>query len=111
MAEDPNAEAELDVASLSFEQAFERLGKLAESLDSGGLTLADATARYEQGMVLVRRCNQLLDAAELKITNLKDAYSEEVNGQDGQGSKDQSSEDQDADDETDGGSSQNQLSF
>jgi len=48
---------------------------MAESLDDGGLSLADATARYEEGMNLVRRCNQLLDEAELKITNLKDSFS------------------------------------
>lgn len=38
------------------------------------MTLAEATQRYEQGMLLVRRCNQLLDAAQLKITTLKDTY-------------------------------------
>ena len=81
MADDPNGEPALDANSLSFEQAFQRLGELAESLDAGGLTLAEATGRYEQGMVLVRRCNQLLDAAELKITSLKDAYSQGGNGQ------------------------------
>ena len=45
-----------------------------------GLTLAEATARYEQGMVLVRRGNQLLDQAELKITNLKDGYAQDPDG-------------------------------
>lgn len=84
MADEPNGEPALDVDSLSFEQAFQRLGELAESLDTGGLTLAEATGRYEQGMVLVRRCNQLLDAAELKITSLKDSYSRGTNGQSGQ---------------------------
>ncbi|HAI09488.1 MAG TPA: exodeoxyribonuclease VII small subunit [Dehalococcoidia bacterium] len=60
--------------TLSFEEAFQRLNEMAESLDDGGLSLADATARYEEGMNLVRRCNQLLDEAELKITNLKDSF-------------------------------------
>ncbi len=83
MADDPNGEPALDVNSLSFEQAFQRLGELAESLDAGGLTLSEATDRYEQGMVLVHRCNQLLEAAELKITSLKDSYSKGLNGQDG----------------------------
>lgn len=81
MADDPSTEPELDVNSLSFEQAYQRLGELAKSLDAGGLTLAEAIARYEQGMVLVRHCNQLLDATELKITSLKDAYSHAGNGQ------------------------------
>jgi len=63
-----------DLDTLSFEEAFRRLNEMAESLDDGGLSLADATARYEEGMNLVRRCNQLLDEAELKITNLKDSF-------------------------------------
>ena len=77
MPEDSGNETALDVDSLSFEQAFQRLGELAESLDAGGLTLAEATDRYEQGMVLVGRCNQLLDATELRITNLKESYSQD----------------------------------
>ena len=76
MANDPSSEPAPDIDSLSFEQTFQRLVELADSLDAGGLTLAEAAGRYEQGMVLVRRCNQLLDATELKITNLKDAYAQ-----------------------------------
>ena len=60
--------------SLSFEEAFRRLGEMAESLEQGGFTLSEATARYEEGMSLVRRCNQLLNEAELKISSLKDAH-------------------------------------
>ena len=63
-----------NVESLSFEEAFRRLSEMAESLEQGGLTLSEATARYEEGMSLVRRCNQLLNEAELKISNLKDAH-------------------------------------
>ena len=72
MADSQEPPADLD--TLSFEEAFRRLNEMAESLDDGGLSLADATARYEEGMNLVRRCNQLLDEAELKITNLKDSF-------------------------------------
>ena len=71
-----------EVNSLSFEEAFRRLSEMAESLEDGGLTLAEATARYEEGMSLVRRCNQLLDEAELKITNLRDAYAAPAADQD-----------------------------
>ena len=74
MVDSPEQQSPLDLDSLSFEEAFRRLNGMAESLDDGGLSLADATARYEEGMNLVRRCNQLLDEAELKITNLKDSF-------------------------------------
>ena len=73
-----NASADEDqtgIDSLSFEDALRRLSEMAESLEDGGLTLAQATARYEEGMNLVGRCNRLLDEAELKITNLRDSFS------------------------------------
>lgn len=63
-----------DIDSLSFEDAFQGLSATVESLEAGGLTLAEATARYEEGMSLVRRCNQLLNEAELKVKQLKDTY-------------------------------------
>ena len=74
MADTKEPQSQKDLEPLSFEEAFQRLNEMAESLDDGGLSLADATARYEEGMNLVRRCNQLLDEAELKITNLKDSF-------------------------------------
>ena len=58
--------------SLSFEEAFTRLGAMVETLESGGLPLAQATELYEQGMGLVKRCSQLLDETELKIAEIKE---------------------------------------
>ena len=80
--QEPAQDQEQDINSLSFEDAFRRLGEMAGSLEEGGLTLAEATTRYEQGMSLVRHCNKLLDEAELKITDLKDAYAVSQSGQD-----------------------------
>ena len=48
--------------------------RLAEGMEKGGLTLAEATARFEQGMRLVQHCNFLLDTAELEITQLRESY-------------------------------------
>jgi len=62
----------------SFEEAFDRLGKTVESLESGGLTLESATALYEEGMSLVEMCNQLLNTAELRVRRLKAAYSQHL---------------------------------
>ena len=61
-------------ASLSFEDSFHRLSEMAEQLETGGLTLAEATCRFEEGMKLVQFCNELLNNAELKITELKESY-------------------------------------
>jgi exodeoxyribonuclease VII small subunit len=74
MASRQSSDAAQNINSLSFEEAFRRLGEAVDSLETGGLTLAEATARYEEGMSLVRRCNQLLNEAELKVAQLKDIY-------------------------------------
>lgn len=71
-----------DPDSLTFEEAFRILTEMAESLEQGGLTLAEATAKYAEGMGLVKLCNRLLDEAELKITTLKDAYTDSPNAPD-----------------------------
>ena len=75
MAEPESPEAAPDPNSLTFEEAFRTLSEMAEALEQGGLTLAEATAKYAEGMSLVKLCNRLLDEAELKITTLKDSYS------------------------------------
>ena len=66
--------AEDEEESPSFEDSFLRLSEMAEQLESGGLTLAEATARFEEGMKLVQSCNEMLSNAELRITELKETY-------------------------------------
>ena len=63
-----------DPETTSFEDSFHRLNEMAEQLEAGGLTLAEATSRFEEGMKLVQICNELLNNAELKITELKESY-------------------------------------
>ena len=67
--------------ALSFEEAFSRLGETVQALESGGLTLEAATNLYEEGMRLVQLCNRSLSTAELKVTQLKDVYSEYIASQ------------------------------
>ena len=71
----PNGHAsDTDFSQLGFEDAFRQLTEIAEHLESGGLTLAQATSKYEQGMRLVQHYNHLLDSAELEITTLRENY-------------------------------------
>lgn len=63
-----------ETETASFEDSFTRLSEMAEQLEAGGLTLEQATERFEEGMKLVQFCNQLLNNAELKITELKESY-------------------------------------
>jgi exodeoxyribonuclease VII small subunit len=65
------------MAETSFEEAFNRLAETVQALESGGLTLEEATGLYEEGMRLVQLCNRLLSTAELRVTHLKDTYSDD----------------------------------
>jgi exodeoxyribonuclease VII small subunit len=58
----------------TFEELYRRLEETVARLEAGGLSLDDALALYEEGMNLARRCQEILDGAELKITRLKEAF-------------------------------------
>lgn len=60
---------------LSFEQAFAALETTVGKLESGGLTLEQAVALYEEGMRLAKLCGQQLDAAELRVSRLTNTES------------------------------------
>jgi exodeoxyribonuclease VII small subunit len=54
-------------AELNFEGAMDRLEKIVEQMESGKLTLEDLIKRYEEGMNLVKICQERLANAEQKI--------------------------------------------
>ena len=60
--------------AVDFEAAFRRLEETVQALEKGGLTLAEATALYEQGMGLVKACSERLDTAELRIKELQTSF-------------------------------------
>ncbi len=51
----------------NFESAMERLEKIVEQMESGKLPLEDLIVRYEEGMNLVKVCQERLASAEQKI--------------------------------------------
>jgi exodeoxyribonuclease VII small subunit len=55
---------------LSFEAAFTSLEEAVGVLEQGGLTLEEALARFEAGMQLAAQCEAMLNAAELRVTQL-----------------------------------------
>ena len=65
------------IPSLSFEEAFERLKQVVADLESGDMTLDQATKRYEEGMKLAQTCNRYLAQTELKMTELRSIYLDE----------------------------------
>jgi exodeoxyribonuclease VII small subunit len=57
----------------AFEDALAALREVVSHLEAGSLRLDDAVRCYELGSNLARRCERLLDEAELRISRLDDA--------------------------------------
>lgn len=62
-----------DADDHSFEASLERLHSIVTQLEEGGLTLDDTIARFQEGSALARHCVQMIDAAELKVSELPPA--------------------------------------
>ncbi|MCH7910511.1 MAG: exodeoxyribonuclease VII small subunit [Candidatus Hydrogenedentes bacterium] len=57
-----------------FEKDLEKLEKIVDTLEEGGLPLDDSIKKFEEGIKLAKRCEKALSAAEKKIEVLtKDA--------------------------------------
>jgi len=54
-------------SELNFENAMDRLEKIVDQMESGELSLEDLIVRYEEGMNLVKVCQERLATAEQKI--------------------------------------------
>ncbi len=54
-------------AELNFESAMDRLETIVEKMESGKLPLEELIVRYEEGMKLVKICQERLATAEQKI--------------------------------------------
>ena len=62
----------------SFEEAFDELRTTVASLESGNLSLEDATALFEKGMQLAKQCNEQLSKAELQVSRLQRSFGEQM---------------------------------
>jgi len=54
-------------SDLNFESAMVRLEAIVEQMDSGKLALEELILRYEEGMKLVKVCQEKLASAEQRI--------------------------------------------
>ncbi len=59
-----------------FEVLYRRLEETVAKLENGGLTLDESLALYERGMTVARRCQELLQQAELRVTKLQETFAE-----------------------------------
>lgn len=64
---------------LNYENHLRDLEAIVAAMESGELPLEEALKRYEEGIKLVRQCQQALNHAEQKISLLsRDAQGEEA---------------------------------
>ena len=66
---------------LNFEESIKQLEEIALELEKNDLDLDKAVKKFEEGMKLSKKCNDMLENAEKKITILindgNDNFSEE----------------------------------
>lgn len=60
-----------NLASLSFEEALNKLEKIVREMESGNIKLDDAVEAYEQASALKKFCEEKLKAAQLKIEKIE----------------------------------------
>jgi exodeoxyribonuclease VII small subunit len=66
-------------AAKTFENSFSKLEEVVRKLETGGLSLDEATTLFESGMKLATKCNEILSNSELKITRLQANFAEQMN--------------------------------
>lgn len=62
--------AENSKKEISFEEALERLNEIVKALEHSDARLDDSLKLFEEGVALVKQCNDQIDQAEAKIKQL-----------------------------------------
>jgi len=55
---------------VNFEEAMKKLEILAQELEKGDLDIDQSVQKFEEGMALAKKCNDILEKAEKRITIL-----------------------------------------
>lgn len=58
--------------SQTLEQSFDKLEELVDTLENGNVSLDESFKIYQEGIKLIKNCNQQLDKVEKQITVLND---------------------------------------
>ena len=67
---DDSAKDAQELQDLSIEEAFSRLQELLEGMENEGTTLEQSFASYEEGMKLLRYCNEKIDRVEQQVQKM-----------------------------------------
>lgn len=54
----------------NFEESMKKLETIVTELENGDLNLDESVQKFEDGMKLAKKCNEILEEAEKKITIL-----------------------------------------
>ena len=65
-------------ADVSFEDAVKKLESIVEEMESDELPLDKLLVRYEEGAKLVKACEEKLQSAETRITQLEESLEGEL---------------------------------
>jgi len=52
---------------MTFEQALERLEEIVQKLESGNVSLDESIKIYQEGIMLSKKCSEMLQEAEGKV--------------------------------------------
>lgn len=55
---------------VNFEESLERLEKIVAMLERGDAPLEESLKLFEEGVALTRRCHELLEVAEKRVSRL-----------------------------------------
>ena len=60
-------------SNIGFEAALARLEEITRQLEAGSATLDDSLKLFEEGVMLVRLCNEKLESAKLRVLKVAGA--------------------------------------
>lgn len=56
----------------NFDQTLKALSNIVKNIEQGELSLEDAMTQFEEGIGLAKRCQSILESAELKVQKLSE---------------------------------------
>ena len=62
----------------NFESSLKKLEKIVAKLEEGNIDLDDSIKSFEEGVMLVKECQQQLSEAEFKVEKLLDSGDSEL---------------------------------
>jgi len=75
------AKAPLPLDQMTYEQALQELENILTALEGEARGLDETMGLFERGKILIQRCQDLLDKAELKVLTLEETQAKSKSGE------------------------------